>query len=127
MNYYKGNFYQDRDNELKEKNGWIVGRFMNGYRHTEKVSIKFWRFEKGQEKNHSLKYEKEAVECTLFLKGSVKGVVDDKEIIFQEGDYVVIPAKIKSNTIVEVLDSPAEGLTIKAPSLPKEDSVKLEK
>lgn len=125
MNYYKGNFYQDRDNELTRNNGWLVGRFMDGYRHTKKVSIKFWKFNKREEAKHGLKYEREATECTFILKGSVRGIIDDQKIIFQAGDYVVIPAKIKSNMIIEVLDEPAEGLTIKAPSLPKEDSVKL--
>lgn len=125
MNYYKGNFYQDRENELTKRRGWLIGRFMDGYRHSEKVSVRFWQFKKGEEKEHVLKYEREATECTFILKGSVKGVIDDQKIIFQAGDYVVIPAKIKSNIIIEVLDEPVEGLTIKAPSLPEEDSVKL--
>jgi mannose-6-phosphate isomerase-like protein (cupin superfamily) len=128
MNYYRGNFYNDREREFGKKMGWIVGRFMDDvgdYRHSEKVSIRFWIFKKGQEKEHKLKYEREAVECTFILKGSVRGVIDGQEEIFHAGEYVVIPAKIKSNMIKEVIDEPVEGLTIKAPSLPEEDSVKM--
>ncbi|PIR68626.1 hypothetical protein COU49_00160 [Candidatus Nomurabacteria bacterium CG10_big_fil_rev_8_21_14_0_10_35_16] len=125
MNYYKGNFHEDRERELKERNGWIVGRFLDGYRHTEKIGIKFWKFNKGEEGEHTLKYEKEAIECTFVLKGKVRGIVDGTEIIFKAGDYIVIPAKIQSNMIVEVIDEPIEGFTIKGPSLPKDDSVKL--
>ena len=128
MNFYKGNFRQDRENELKDgKNGWIVGRFMEHYRHTEKMGVKFWKFFKGEEKGHSFKYEKEAVECSIIIKGKVRGIVDNREIIFEEGDYIVIPAKIRSNMIMEVLEEPVEGFTIKAPSMPIDDSVKLDK
>lgn len=124
MNYYKGNFRQDREND--GKNGWLVGRFMEHYRHTEKMGVKFWTFSKGEEKGHKLKYEKEAVECSIIIKGKVRGKIDDREIIFEAGDYVVIPAKIRSNMIMEVLEGPVEGFTIKAPSMPIDDSVKLE-
>ncbi len=124
MNFYKGNFNQDRENEFKTKKGWLVGHFMEYYRNTNKMCVKFWKFNKGEEKDHQLKYEKEAVECTIILKGKVQGVIDGKELIFQAGEYVVIPAKIRSNMIVKVLEEPVEGFTIKSPSI-EGDSIKM--
>jgi quercetin dioxygenase-like cupin family protein len=125
MNYYKGNFYQDYKDEKETKNGWLVGRFMDGYRHSEEMCIKFWQFKKGEEKTHSMKYEIKAVECNILLEGEVRGIVDGNEIIFKAGEYIVIPPQTKNNIIIEVLKEPVKGFTVKAPSMPKEDSVKL--
>jgi len=123
MNYYKGNFNNDYKKEFSKKRGWLVGRFQDGYRKTEKVAIKFWKFKKGEGEEHTCKYEERATECTFIFKGEVKGIIDGKNVLLKTGDYVVIPPKIKSNMIMEVI-KPTEGLTIKAPSLPVEDSVK---
>lgn len=124
LNYYHGKFAEDA-NTKHGRNGWIIGRFMEGHRHTQAVSFKYWTFNKGDEKTHTPKYELHAVECNFILEGRVRGMIDGKEIILEKGDYVVTPAKIHSNLIEEVLEEPLVGFTVKSPSLPKEDSIKL--
>jgi len=128
MNYYKGNFYQDRERECSIRKGWLLGQFMNekenDKRGTDKVAIKFWQFKKGKPTNHEPKYQRFAVECTFILKGKIKAQIDSNEIMLVAGDYVVIPANIISNLALEVLED-AEGLTIKAPSCIPDDTVKL--
>ncbi len=126
--YYSGNFYQDRENDPK-RNGWLVGRFMNekvnDLRGTDKVEIKFWKFEKGVPTKHPSKYQRFATEYTFVLRGKIRGRIGLKELELEAGNYVVIPPNVISNLAIEVLSGEAaEGITIKAPSLPG-DTVKL--
>jgi len=124
LDHYKGNFRKDAD-KRNGHGGWIIGRFMENHRQTQAVAVKYWEFKKGEEKKHTTKFELHAFECDLILEGKVKGHIDYKEIVLEKGDYVVIPPNVKSNLIQKVLSDRVKGLTIKAPSLSAEDSVKL--
>ncbi len=131
MNYYKGNFNQDREVSIKEgRKEWLIGQFMNektnDIRGTDKFAVKFWKFKKGQETNHPPKYQRFATESTFILKGKLKARIENDEFLFVEGDYVVIPPNTVSNLAIEVLED-AEGITIKAPSCIPDDTVKLSK
>jgi mannose-6-phosphate isomerase-like protein (cupin superfamily) len=125
LNYYQGNIDNDRERELQNRKQWLVGRFLDGHRSTEAFALKYWKFKKGEPINHPTKYEELATECDIILEGSVKGHIDGEEVILRKGDYVVIPPKVTSNLIEELLTDEVVGITIKAPSLPPEDSVKL--
>lgn len=128
MNYYKGNFFEDYEREYNPRRGWLLGQFMNeknpDKRGTDKMAIKFWRFEKDKPTNHPAKYQRFAVECTFILKGRIRAQIDYNDIELTAGDYVVIPPNIVSNLAMTILED-AEGLTIKAPSCNPDDTVKL--
>jgi|SRR3989338_8318216 len=123
-NYYKGKYDEDR----KERNGWVIGQFMNekidDKRGTDKFAVKFWKFKKGQETNHPSKYQRFATEATFVLKGKLRAKIEEDEFLFVEGDYVIIPPNTTSNLAIEVMEE-AEGITIKAPSHIPDDTVKL--
>ncbi len=130
MNYYKGNFYQDYENELNLRRGWLVGPFMNeknnDKRGTDKVAIKFWKFNANEATGHKKKYQRFATEVTFILKGRIRAQIDDQSIELVKGDYVVIPPNTISNLAIKALEY-TEGLTIKAPGFfPQDDTVKLE-
>jgi quercetin dioxygenase-like cupin family protein len=121
MKYYKGSFRT----EQTERNGWIIGRFMDGIRRNEFVAVKSWSYKKGQNtSSHSRKYEREATEITFIISGMVRALLDGEKIVLESGDYVIIPPKVISNLVFEILED-TEALTIKSPSLSKDDSVKL--
>lgn len=124
MKYYKGNTHKDYEREYSERWGWLIGRFMKGERKTTKVAVKFWKFEKGKNTNHEFKFQKIATECTFILKGKIRAQIGSKKMILKAGDYVVIPPRIKSNLAIRALEN-TEGITIKAPSCSKEETVKL--
>ena len=113
MNYYVGNFKSDSTND--PNNGWLVGSFKEyGPRKTNDVEIKYWEYKKGENVKSYLKVSS-IIECTFILKGSTKCLIDDDEIILNQGDYIVINPGVKNNTVSEILDD-VQGLTIKAPS-----------
>lgn len=41
--YYSGNYYKISEKEFKKHKGWLVGEFMEGFRRTKAVEIKFWK------------------------------------------------------------------------------------
>jgi quercetin dioxygenase-like cupin family protein len=101
MKYYKGNIRIER----KEMGGWIVGRFHSGLKKNKNVALKKWSYKKGQDtSSHLTKFERKATEITFILKGRVQGLLDGKKITLKEGDYVIIPPKIKSNLVLKVLE-----------------------
>ena len=131
MNYYKGNFRDDRQSRKDENHPgheWLVGHFMNeklsDFRGTQAMSVKFWYFKKNQKTEHKDKFQRFATECTVVIKGRLKAKIENDEFEFQEGDYVVVPPNIVSNLALEALEE-SEGITIKAPSLIPDDTVKL--
>jgi mannose-6-phosphate isomerase-like protein (cupin superfamily) len=113
--YYKGNYYDDYRNEYVEHRGWLVGEFMECFRKTSAVEIKFWKFKKNEKVEHEKKLQSKAIECTFILKGRIKGEIDGKEIVLSGGDYVIIPSLVINNFPKKILED-VEGLTIKAPS-----------
>ncbi|HEY4494346.1 MAG TPA: hypothetical protein VJB95_02890 [Candidatus Paceibacterota bacterium] len=125
MNYYRGNFRKDRE---ARKNDWLVGHFMNekiaDIRGINTMSVKFWHFQKG-EKDHKTKFQRFSTECTVVIKGKLKAKIESDEFEFNEGEYVVIPPNIVSNLAIEALED-CEGITIKAPSINPDDTVKLD-
>ena len=113
--YYVGSYRDDSLNGLNR--GWIVGTFLaDEPRQTEEVEIKYWEFKKGEAANHPLK-SSSIIECTFVLKGSVKALIDNEEVVLGAGQYAVIHPGTPNNLIVEILEDCA-GLTVKAPSDP---------
>jgi len=113
--YYIGSY---RDDALNGPNrGWIVGKFLaEEPRKNDEVEIKYWEFNRGDDTDHPLKTSS-IIECTLLLKGSLRGTIDNQDITMVGGDYVVIQPHTPNNLLVEVLEDCA-GITIKAPSDP---------
>jgi len=110
--YYVGSYKEDGLNGPNR--GWIVGNAnFDLSRTTEAVGIKYWQFQVGPT-DHPTKVSS-VVECTFILKGKVRGIIDEQEVILSAGDYIVIQPGVKNNTVIEILEA-AEGLTIKAPS-----------
>lgn len=131
INYYRGNFRKDRD--IRENNNivghdWLVGNFMHDTigdpRNTDTMSVKFWHFKKG-EKAHKTKLQKISTECTILIKGKLKARIESEEFEFIEGEYIVIHPNVESNLAIVALED-CEGITIKAPSLSPDDTVKLD-
>lgn len=121
--FYQGNLQHDYDHYHEKKHqGWVVGKFMSGVRHTDQVEVKFWKYQKGAASGHPYKMQKVAVECTFILKGKVRGEITGQEITLREGDYVVIPPQTANNLVMEILED-VEGLTLKAPSDPSDKVV----
>ena len=126
--FYKGDYKKDAERETKNPRKdkfWIVGHFMptQDPRKTQDMGIKYWRFSKGEEGNHKPKErgEQRSTECTLILEGAVCGSVNGETITLLKGEYVIINPETPSNLIEKVLESPAIGLTIKAPNVPSGD------
>ncbi len=113
--YYRGNYYKDYEKEYHEHKGWLVGEFMECFRKTKSVEIKFWKFNKYGKIEHEKKLQCRAIECTFILKGRIRGEIDNEEVFLGTGDYVVIPPRVSNNFPIEILEC-AEGLTIKVPS-----------
>jgi hypothetical protein len=116
--FYQGNF---RDDARKGVNNWFVGAFdtLQPPRRTELVELKYWdeAYLHQLDKPHQLKTSC-TIECTLILKGRVRGAVGDGSIELGEGQYVVIAPGTPNAIPQEVLgDGKVEGLTIKAPSI----------
>jgi len=93
--FYCGDFAKDARNAPRlvpaVTKGWIVGHFMPpGIRRTNKMAVKYWEFASGQTP-HGAKVETEAIECTLILKGRVKGWIDGESVELSEGQYFVVP------------------------------------
>jgi quercetin dioxygenase-like cupin family protein len=111
--FYQGNF---RDDARKGVNNWVVGAFdtLQPPRRTELVEIKYWDYKKG-EPNHDPKTSC-TIECTLILKGRIRGMVGDGDIELSAGEYVMIAPGTPNALPREVLED-VEGLTIKAPSI----------
>jgi mannose-6-phosphate isomerase-like protein (cupin superfamily) len=113
--FYTGSYRKDG---LEGPNrGWILGEFMaDTPRKNSAVEIKYWEFTKDEAINHIAKVSS-IIECTLILKGSVKGLIDGKEVTLKEGDYFVVEPGVPNNVPTEVIENCA-GLTVKAPSDP---------
>jgi quercetin dioxygenase-like cupin family protein len=102
--YYRGNYFEDSKKEYDQHKGWLVGDFMECFRKTNAVEIKFWKFKTGEDTKHENKLQCRAIECTFILKGQIKGEIDNEKVILNTGEYVVIPPRV------------VNGFTIKAPS-----------
>jgi quercetin dioxygenase-like cupin family protein len=90
-----------------------------GHRSCSAMELKYWTFKKGEEKKHLPKLgESKSTECTLILKGQVRGKIDGETIRLSAGEYVLIIPNTRSNLIEEVVKEPVVGITIKAPSRP---------
>jgi quercetin dioxygenase-like cupin family protein len=114
-NYYIGSYREDAVNGPNR--GWIMGTFMaDGPRKNSDVEIRYWEFPKGEPTNHPMKVSS-IIECTIILKGETKAIIDGKEVILRQGDYVVITPGTPNNNNSEILEDCA-GITIKAPSDP---------
>ena len=111
--FYRGNF---REDAAYSERGWFVGAFrkLERPRRTELVEIKYWDYKKG-EPNHDSKTSC-TIECTLILKGRMRGMVGDGDIELSAGEYVMIAPGTPNALPREVLED-VEGLTIKAPSI----------
>jgi quercetin dioxygenase-like cupin family protein len=125
-NFYKGNYRDEAEVEStdpRKDKWWVFGHFMQGgYRKTQAMGLKYWKFKKGEETLHKPKKgEPVATECDLILEGKVRGTIDGEIITLSAGEYVIIPPNISSNLIEEVLEEPLVGLTVKAPSNPDRD------
>jgi len=115
--FYVGSYKEDG---LKGPNrGWILGNFqdppIDPPRDSLDVEVKYWAFKAGPT-GHKAK-ESAIIECTLILKGKVKGVINGQEVVLSAGEYFVIKPGVQSNIPTEALED-TEGLTIKAPSDP---------
>jgi hypothetical protein len=120
--FYKGNLEKDYLQSLKLKNGkeWLIGnfkQFRGSPRKTGLLELKYWKIGKNIE--HKAKKQKKAGELTIVLKGWIKGVVGKKWVVLKQGEYICIRPNTVNNLVIEASDD-AEGLTIKAPSNPKD-------
>ncbi len=80
------------------------------------MELKYWDYKKDSPfAPHDLKTSC-TIECTLILKGRVRGRVGDGNIELTAGQYVVI-APGTPNAIPRAVLEDVEGLTIKAPSI----------
>ncbi len=124
--FYHGNYEEEAALESKnprKDKWWFVGHFMQGgYRKTEDMGLKYWKFNKGEEGAHKPKDgEPLSTECTMIFSGRVRGTIAGEKITLAAGEYVIIPPKTPSNLVEEILEEPAIGLTIKAPNNPDHD------
>ncbi len=112
--FYHGSY---RDDGLNDPNrGWIVGKFKDEPpRKNDALEIKYWEYKIGPT-DHPTKVSS-IIECTFLLKGKIRGIIDEQEVVLNAGDYIVIEPGIVNNVVVEVLED-AQALTIKAPSDP---------
>ena len=113
--FYLGNYRKDAE----ERQGWFIGHFMEqGSRKTGKVEIKHWKFKPGRA-NHKKKIQNRSIEITIILRGKIDGEVAGEKIKLKAGEYIVIPPKTVNNFPINVYEY-AEGITIKAPSIPSD-------
>jgi len=122
--YYRGNYFKDYKKEYEENRGWLVGHFMNCFRKTNAVEIKYWEFKEKEKINHEEKMQCNSIECTFILEGTIKGMIDKEKVILKAKDYVVIPPKVVNNFPQKILTKKARGITIKAPSIPNDKITK---
>jgi|GEM_PF-852865 len=113
--YYLGKLNEDAA-VRPESGGWVVGHFMSRARRTPAVELKYWEIRELGRTRHGWKRESTAVECTVVLTGKVKAWLEGQTVELEGGDYVVIQPGVYNNTVVEALEVPATGITIKAPS-----------
>lgn len=101
-----------------DRRGWVIGSFFdpNHTRHCPDLEVKYGRFQRGENPNHPAKTSS-TTEFTLILSGAVRAVIDSKELVLSQGDYVLIHPDTPNSTVLEVLDD-ATVLTVKGPSDP---------
>lgn len=117
MSYHIGDYKQD----APAHRGWFVGTFIEqGAARTEDAEIKYWEFPVGPT-SHDTKTSA-IFECSIFLSGKCKGMIDGKELEFNAGDYVAIQPNTPNNLVMEIIE-PITGFTIKAPSDPSAKKV----
>jgi quercetin dioxygenase-like cupin family protein len=117
MTYKIGNYAQDSPNHR----GWFVGTFIEeGAAKSEDVEIKYWEFPAGPT-SHDTKTSA-IFECSIFLTGKCKGMVDGQNMEFNAGDYVAIQPNTPNNLVMDIIE-PISGFTIKAPSDPSAKKV----
>lgn len=120
--FYKGNLDKDYRQSLKLKNGkeWLIGNFKQfggSTRKTGLLELKYWKI--GQYIEHKAKRQKKVGELTIVLKGWIMGIVEEEKVVLKQGEYIFIRPNTKNNLVVRASND-AEGLTIKAPSDPKD-------
>lgn len=123
-NFYIGHLKKDRA-EQKEKfgNEWLIGnfdKFNEDVRKIKDLEVKYWYLR--PDDTHKNKKQKNSVEFTLVISGHTKGFVDNEVIELVSGEYILIKPGVESNTAHEILEE-TWGLTIKAPSDPKDKVV----
>lgn len=123
MTYNIGQYTIDN----KDNRGWFIGSFMkNEANRTSVVEIKYTELPTGPT-NHGLKTST-TYECSIFISGKSRAIIDGVEHIIGAGDYVAIQPNTPNNLVVEILE-PVKIITIKAPCDPSakkiiEDGVK---
>lgn len=112
MSYRIGKYAEDN----QENRGWFIGSFMaNEASKTDAVEIKYAEFPIGPT-NHGLKTSA-TYECSIFIEGKSKAVIDGKEYILSAGDYVAIQPNTPNNLVADILE-PVKVFTVKAPCDP---------
>lgn len=113
MSYTIGNM----EDEAPKQRGWFVGTFIDetSAARTDVVEIKYTEFPVGPT-DHPMKTSA-IFECSIFLAGRAKAIIDGQEHILEAGQFVAIQPNTPNNLVVEIL-KPVTVLTIKAPSDP---------
>lgn len=124
----KKHYISSLEKDYSGENEWLIGHFFKDSRRTDKIELKYWKFDVKTKKKHAPKLQKQSAEITILLKGKIRGYIENSKITLsateKDKDYVFIPAGLVSNLVEEVLED-AEGITIKAPST-EYDTLKLD-
>ncbi|MGI5826241.1 MAG: cupin domain-containing protein [Patescibacteria group bacterium] len=109
---YVGDIRQDS----KDTRGWIFGHFMpeGSPGHSTDVEIKWGEHKKG-EKRDTWSLNGKAAMASIVVKGKMRVIFEDKDVVVKEGQYLVAPPNIPHKWIVE---EDCLVLTVRWPSLP---------
>ena len=106
-----------KDAKRFDKNDWFVGSFLNeGPGKTELLEIKYWEYQRKDKPKPRMKTSC-TLECTLILRGKVRGTINGENVTLCDGEYAVIQPGVPNAIPQKVLSECVEGLTIKAPSI----------
>lgn len=112
MSYQIGKYNTDN----QENRGWFIGSFMTDEASkTDVVEVKYAEFPVGPT-NHGLKISA-TYECSIFIEGKAKAIIDGKEYTVSAGEYIAIQPNTPNNLVAEILE-PVKVFTIKAPCDP---------
>ncbi len=119
--FYKGNCKEDALKCPTTGGGWFMGHFIKeGIRKSDRIEIKWWKFDEGKVKDHENKIQFYETEVTIILDGEIVGYINGEKINLRRGEYVVIPPRIENNFPENVISKEVIGITVKFPSLPND-------
>jgi len=106
----------DNVKNYSKMKGWICGQFFpeGSVLKNSDLEVKYGKLLPGD--TYPVHYHPHGTEVSLIIKGKLRYVVEGKEVILQDGDFVFMYANVKE-AILEVFE-PTTIVAIRTPSVP---------